>query len=75
MVCLALSVNLRAAEYCHAQYRGLPSVAEAFGVLTSTDALRNPITVEKLQGPIVMIGVRSLVLPVGWNRQLPCASF
>jgi hypothetical protein len=24
-------------------------------VLTSTDALRNPISVEKLQGPIVMI--------------------
>jgi hypothetical protein len=45
MVCLALSVNLRAAEYCRAQRRGLLPVAEAFGVLTSTDALRNPISV------------------------------
>jgi hypothetical protein len=55
MVSLALSVNLRDAEYCRAQHRGLPSVAKAFGVPMSTDALRNPISVEKLQGPIVMI--------------------
>jgi hypothetical protein len=55
MVCLGLSVNLRAAEYCRAQHRGLPSVAEAFRVLKSTDALRNPISVKKLQVPIVMI--------------------
>jgi hypothetical protein len=54
MVCLALAVNLRA-EYCRAQHRGSPSVAEAFGALKSTDALRNPISVGKLQGPIVMI--------------------
>ena len=50
MVSLALSVNLRAAEYCRAQTQGLPSVAKAFGVLMSTDVLRNPISVEKLQG-------------------------
>jgi hypothetical protein len=55
MVSLALSVNLRAAEYCRAQNQGLPSVSKAFGVLMSTDALRNPIRVEKLQGPIVMM--------------------
>ena len=55
MVSLALSVNVRAAEYCRAQNRGLPSVAKAFGALMSTDALRNPISIERLQGPIVMI--------------------
>jgi hypothetical protein len=65
MVCLALSVNLRAAEYCRAQHRGLPSVAEAFGVLKSTDALRNPISVEKLQGPCVVItAISYLRLPL-----------
>ena len=55
MASLALSVNLRAAEYCRAQNQGLPSVAKAFGALMSTDALRNPISTERLQGPIVMI--------------------
>ena len=52
MVSLALSVNLRDAEYCRAHHRGLPSVANPFGVLMNTDALRNRniISVEKLQG-------------------------
>jgi hypothetical protein len=55
MARLALSVNLTAAEYRRAQPRNLPSVPEAFAVLVSVDALRNPISVERLQGPIVMI--------------------
>jgi hypothetical protein len=44
-----LAVNLTAAEYRRAQSRNLPSVPEAFGVLVSVDALRNPISVERLQ--------------------------
>ena len=48
-------MNLTAAEYRRAQPRNLPSVPEAFGVLVSVDALRNPISIERLQGPIVMI--------------------
>lgn len=52
---MALSVNRRAAEYCRAQHRDLQSVAEAFEVLMSADALRNPIRVERLQRAIVMI--------------------
>ena len=54
MARLALSVNLTVAEYRRVQLRNLP-VPEAFGVLVSVDALRNPISVERLQGPIVMI--------------------
>jgi hypothetical protein len=68
MVSLALSVNLRAAECCRAQNQGLLFVAKAFRLLMSIDALRNPISVEKLQGPIVIITAVSSgasVSPVG----------
>ena len=55
MARLALSVNLTAAEYRRAQPRNLPSVPEAFRVLVGVDALRNSISIERLQGPIIMI--------------------
>ena len=50
MVCLALSVNLTS---CRSQNRGFQSRLPH--IFPSADALRNPITVQKSHGPIVMI--------------------